>query len=151
LKHKAARDLDAIKKERGEAKKPIAHNPLLEGRARKLSRLYKSIALELDAEKVRKLTPVLEAELPALKGQPITKLLEGFLTVDDQSFDRRYAMFYEHIAPLIDLYEVKVGDTVTVRTFTRAGQLRSVNVKVYGKFRFKGLDRSDLAGGHNLM
>jgi ABC-type lipoprotein release transport system permease subunit len=151
FKHKAARDFDAIHKERGDAKRPIAGNPTLEGRARKLSRLYRSIALQLDGDEVARLTPILEAELPAHRGAPIARLIEAFLTVDDQSFDRRRELFYQHLAPAIDLYEVQVGDTVTVRTFTRAGQLRSVNVKVYGTFRFKGLDRSDLAGGHNLM
>jgi ABC-type lipoprotein release transport system permease subunit len=151
LKHKVARDFDAIQRERGSSKARIAGNPLLEGRARKLSRLYRSIALQLDADEVARLTPILEAELPSHKGEPIAKLLQAFLSVDDESFDRRYALFYQHIAPMIELYDVRVGDTVAVRTFTRSGQLRSVNVKVYGTFRFRGLDRSDLAGGHNLM
>jgi ABC-type lipoprotein release transport system permease subunit len=150
LKHKVARDLDAIERRVREGAK-IADDPLLKGQARKLSRLQRSILLQLDADEVVKLVPVLEAELPEHKGEPPAKLLQAFLTVDDATFARRYALFYEKIAPLIDLYDVRVGDTVAVRTFTKTGQLRSVNVRVYGMFTFKGLDKSDLAGAHNLM
>ena len=48
--------------------------------------------------------------------------------------------FYELIAPVIDLYAIDVGEVMTVRAFTRSGFLKSVNVKVYGIFRFKGLE-----------
>lgn len=150
MKHKVARDLDALREELNGGRR-IADDPLLQGRVRKLSRLHRKVALQLDRGEVQRIAPILEAELPELRGQPISKLLERFLQVDDASFERRCDLFYAHVAPAIELYEVKVGDTVAVRAFTRGGQLRSVNVKVYGTFRFEGLDRSDLAGGHNLM
>ncbi len=151
LKHKVARDLDGLHKEIVERGQKIGGNPLLEGRVKKLSRLYRRVALQLDSEELAALTPLLEREVPLAKGQSISRLLEAFLAVDDESFIRRYALFYSEIAPRIELYDVKVGDTITVKSFTRGGSLSSVNVKVYGTFRFKGLDRSDVAGGHNLM
>ncbi|MFO0727906.1 MAG: FtsX-like permease family protein [Myxococcota bacterium] len=151
LKHKVARDFDALKKELGERGGKIAGDAILEGRIRKLTRLYRSIALQLDTQEIADLSPLLEKECPGEPGRPIARLLESFLALDDENFKRRYDLFYKEIAPRIELFDIKVGDTITVRTNTKSGQLSSVNVKVYGKFRFRGLDRSDLAGGHNLM
>ena len=42
-------------------------------------------------------------------------------------------------------------DTITIRAFTRSGYPKSVNLKVYGTFTFRGLEESVLAGSHNLM
>lgn len=151
FKHKVARDLDAIEKARTEEGKTIATDVLLQTRAAQVGRLYRRLTLQIDAEEAKALTPLLEQELPQLRGKPLGALLEALLTLDDANFQRRYDFFYRHIAPLIELYDVRVGDLVTVRATTRSGALKSVNVKVYGTFRFEGLDRSELAGGHNLM
>ena len=34
---------------------------------------------------------------------------------------------------------------------TKAGYFKSLNIKFYGTFKFKGLDSSDLAGAINLL
>ena len=39
-----------------------------------------------------------------------------------------------------------MGDTLTITAFTRSGYVQSVNVKVYGTFQFRGLEKSALAG-----
>jgi ABC-type antimicrobial peptide transport system permease subunit len=49
------------------------------------------------------------------------------------------------------LYSVKIGDVMTIKGFTSSGYPTSVNVKVYGTFRFKSLDKSSLAGAVNVM
>ncbi len=46
---------------------------------------------------------------------------------------------------------VEVGDTVTLRAFTKAGYMRSINVEVYGFFEILGLERAAFAGETNLL
>ncbi|HEY0882176.1 MAG TPA: FtsX-like permease family protein, partial [Archangium sp.] len=55
------------------------------------------------------------------------------------------------VAPQVQLYRVKVGDTLTIKAFTRSGYIQNVNVKVYGTFAFTGLEKSPLAGATSLM
>ncbi|HTA19224.1 MAG TPA: FtsX-like permease family protein, partial [Polyangia bacterium] len=50
-----------------------------------------------------------------------------------------------------ELYRVRIGDVLTIKSFTRSGYVQSVNVPVYGTFQFEGLEKSALAGGLNLM
>jgi ABC-type antimicrobial peptide transport system permease subunit len=88
---------------------------------------------------------------PALGKAGLDELIKRFLTVDESSIEARHRFFYAVIAPMVRLYEVAVGDTLTIRGYTKSGYLKAVNVKVYGAFRFKGLERSDIAGGHNLL
>ncbi len=150
VKHKVAVDLDKIHDALTNQGKTIADDPLLTNRAGQLARLYRTITLQLDVEKAQKLDALLQKELPEVKGD-LTARVKAFLLLNDDNFARRYAFFYENIAPMIELYDVRVGDILTVRTLTKRGQLKAVNVKVYGTFRFKGLDKSDVAGTHNLM
>ena len=79
------------------------------------------------------------------------KLLSAFFKMDDSNFARRYKFFYEQLAPSLDLYRVRVGDTLTIKAFTKSGYMQSVNLKVYGTFTFEGLEKSALAGELNLM
>ena len=69
----------------------------------------------------------------------------------DENFDDRYKFFYDELAPMLELYRIRVGDTLTIKAFTKTGYSRSVNVKVYGTFEFSGLDKSPLAGAVNVM
>jgi cell division protein FtsX len=88
--------------------------------------------------------------LPDVKGG-LPELVKAFLLVNDENLAARYSFFYEKIAPKIQLYDVKVGDTITLNAFTRSGFLKAVNLKFYGTFKFRGLEKSELAGGHSLM
>src|SRR5262249_41704297 len=68
-----------------------------------------------------------------------------------QNFPCRFTFFYEQLAPLLELYRIRVGDVLTIKAFTRSGYVQSVNVPVYGTFQFKGMEDAALAGNLNLM
>jgi ABC-type antimicrobial peptide transport system permease subunit len=55
------------------------------------------------------------------------------------------------LAPLLELYRLKPGDTLTIKAYTKSGFVEAVNLKIYGTFQFKGLEKSGLAGGLSLM
>jgi ABC-type antimicrobial peptide transport system permease subunit len=78
-------------------------------------------------------------------------LLSQFFDTDDQNFKQRYQEFYAELAPLLELYRLRVGDTLAIKAFSRSGYVQSVNVKVYGTYNFQGLEKSPLAGGLSLM
>ena len=151
VKHKVARDLDAIKKLRDEEGKTLADDELLISRAKQMAREYTRITLQLDPEESAHLETELREYLGEGDAGTLNDLVQQFLKVDDGNFDERYAWFYEHVAPLIKLYQFKVGDIITIRGVTQSGYVKSVNVKVYGTFSFEGLEASDLAAGHNLI
>ena len=46
---------------------------------------------------------------------------------------------------------MRIGDTLTIKAFTRSGYVQSANLKVYGTFAFKGLEKSPQAGTMNMM
>ena len=71
--------------------------------------------------------------------------------MDDETFDARYDFFYEHIAHHLILYKVRMGDTLTITTLDRSGYLTNVLVKVYGTYKFRGLEKSMLAGVYNVL
>ena len=81
----------------------------------------------------------------------VRTLVKKFLVIHDDNFEERYAQFYELVAPRIRLYKIAIGDTLTLRAFTRAGYIKSLNVRVYGTYEFEGLEASDLAGAQNLI
>lgn len=149
VKHPVARRFDQIK-ERRERGDTIAGTPEVKTLADQLSRLAKEIVLQLDGPARAEVTDALRALLKT--DQPdASALVTAFLTVDDASFDARLGFFYDTIAPHLVLYKVRVGDTLTIRSVTRSGYMTAVNVKVYGTYRFKGLEKSMLAGVYNLM
>jgi len=71
--------------------------------------------------------------------------------MNDDNFSRRFTFFYDQLAPLLELYRIRVGDVLTIKAFTRSGYVQSVNVPVYGTFQFKGMEDAALAGNLNLM
>ena len=48
---------------------------------------------------------------------------------------------YRELAPSLELYRVRVGDSLTIKAFTKSGYVQSANLKVYGTFAFKGLEK----------
>jgi len=81
----------------------------------------------------------------------LQKLLVAFLDTNDANFQARYRTFYDELAPLLQLYLFKPGDTITIKTAARSGYINSVNVKVYGVAAFQGLEKSNLASISCLM
>jgi ABC-type antimicrobial peptide transport system permease subunit len=81
---------------------------------------------------------------------PLLELLATLLELNDENFADRYKTFYEVIAPRIQLYPFRIGDTLTMTSFTKSGYIKSVNVKVFGIYTIDGLETSDIAGALSL-
>jgi ABC-type lipoprotein release transport system permease subunit len=150
IKHHVARLFDRVHRMVTQQELSLATDDLLRTIAARMPTQWRRVAYDLTTDERALLLPRLQAYLPDVEPE-LGPLLQALLTVDDDNVLERYAWFYEHVVPLIDLYDVDIGETVTIRTFTRSGFLKAVNVRMFGVFKFEGLDGSDLAGSHNLM
>lgn len=150
LKLKTARRLDKIKDALDNRSRTIATDPELERFVRENSTQVREILLQLDESKTDRYRARLQKELGSSETD-VGKLLSEFFRTDDANFHRRYAFFYEQLAPSLDLYRVRVGDTLVIKSFTKSGYVQSVRLRVYGTFAFQGLETSALAGSLNLM
>ncbi len=149
VKHKTARRLDKIRDRLAEGAKVATDDEIKQWI--KLNRTqYKEITFQLDDVATDEVKAALQAELQT-KEADLAKLVDGFMDVNDDNFPRRYALFYKVIAPKIRLYGIRVGDTMTINGFSQSGYATTVNVKMYGTFRFHGLDRSTMAGAFNVL
>lgn len=110
----------------------------------------REIVLQLDGIKTRAAIGKLNALLKKNETELAPLLSELFKTTDE-NFDERYKFFYAELAPMLSLYRVRVGDTMTMRSFSRSGSLEATAVKVYGIFEFNGLEKSPLAGAAALI
>jgi ABC-type lipoprotein release transport system permease subunit len=110
----------------------------------------REIVLQLDGIGTEVATKKLQGFLSSQKTD-LAALLTEFFTVTDANFETRYAFFYKELAPMLSLYRVKVGDTMTLRSFGRSGSLQTALVKVYGVFELRGLEKSPLAGANALV
>ncbi len=106
--------------------------------------------LQLDSQQTAMFRTKLQKELGSQEDD-VSKLLAEFFRVDDGNIMRRYRFFYDELAPSLTLYRVRVGDTLTIKAFTKSGYVQSVNLRVYGTFSFEGLEDSHLAGALNMM
>ncbi len=149
IKNLVARELDDIKEHVHDKGEVIADEPLLQAQIERLSRQYPRIVFQLSPDDAKAIEDGLRAAFPDEKGG-LNELVTRLLKVDDATLDANYALFYELVAPRIKLYDIAVGDTITLRAYTKAGYVRSVNLKVYGTYEFKGLETSDLASASNL-
>jgi hypothetical protein len=149
LKLLAARLFDDLEEGRLEGLS-LATNAALKSKARRLRTQAGSISLMLSPADVDALVPMLRKAL-AQPSEDFDALLERFLTVDDANIAQRYTFFYKELSKRVELYPFKVGDVVTIRAWTRTGYAKAANVKVWGTFTFRGLERSDLSGAANLV
>src|SRR5499427_564120 len=157
LKLKAARRLDRIKKTVVDQGKPIVTSTGRGGQPSEAEHLLKQnqaqtqeIILQLDKIKSEQAIERLQRELGSTE-KDLDTLLKHFFDMNDQNFTRRFNFFYEQLAPLLELYRIRVGDVLTIKAFTRSGYVQSVNVPVYGTFQFKGMEDAAMAGSLNLM
>ncbi len=148
VKHFIARNLDRIRESMEEDGESLA-GPVLQAKVKQLRRQYQRITLQLNPAESREVEAALKDLMPDASGD-LAERLQAFLTLTDENFDTRYRFFYAHIAPRIDLYDIDVGDIVTIRGYTQSGFLKAINVKMFGTFRFEGLEQSNLAAGHSL-
>jgi ABC-type lipoprotein release transport system permease subunit len=150
LKLKAAHRLDQIKDARDGRGSLIAKDLDLQRMVRENVSQVREVMLQLDSIKTADFRAKLQKEL-GNNSNDVGALLAAFFETDDQNFDRRYAFFYRELAPSLELYRIRIGDTLTIKAFTRSGYVQSVNLHVYGTFQFQGLEKSTLAGALNLM
>lgn len=150
VKLKTARGMDMVHEGITIRGKQIASDEELQRLVREASTQVKELLLQLDAPKTVLFRSKLQALLHSSEND-VGKLLSSFFSTNDQSFEQRYAFFYKELAPSLELYRVRIGDTLTIKAFTRSGYVQSANLKVYGTFAFKGLEKSPQAGSLNLM
>jgi ABC-type lipoprotein release transport system permease subunit len=151
LKLKNARRLDQIKDKRDRFGDRIARSEELQRWVKDTRSRAREILVQLDplqaAEAERRLRPALKA--PA--GEELPALLARLFDLDDANFDDHYRVFYEQLAPLLRLYQISVGDVITIKAPGKTGAFNSVNVKVYGFIQFKGIEKSGIAGTTSVM
>jgi ABC-type lipoprotein release transport system permease subunit len=150
LKLKTAHRLDKIKVAIEERSKKIATDPELERYVRENSTQVRELLLQLDEPKTVIFRNKLQKELGSSETD-VGKLLSSFFQTTDANFMERYRFFYDQLAPSLDLYRVRVGDTLVIKAFTKGGYVQSVKLRVYGTFAFQGLETSALAGSLSLM
>lgn len=149
VKHKSARRLDKIRDRLAEGY-TVATDDDIQNWVKQNKSQYKEISYQLDDRSAAVVRSVLQKELGSAEAD-LDKLITSFMDMSDGNFARRYATFYKDVAPHLMLYTIKIGDVMTVKGFTSSGYPTSVNVKVYGTFRFKSLDKSTLAGAVNVI
>jgi ABC-type lipoprotein release transport system permease subunit len=150
FKLKSARRLDQIHEALTLKGKKIASDPDLKDLVNQNKLQTREIVLQLDPLSTQKAVSILQGAL-ASKETDLPKLLSAFFDTNDADFEARYKIFYDQLAPLLDLYRLNPGDLLTIKAYTKSGYVEAVNVKVYGTFQFKGLEKSGLAGGLSLM
>lgn len=149
LKLKSARRLDKIK-EALDAGGTIAADETLKRYVRENRTQTREIIFQWDRLRTDKAVAILQRTLASSSKDPET-LLNQFFDTDDHNFRERYQVFYRDLAPLLELYRLRVGDILTITAFTRSGYVQSLNLKIWGTFQFKGLEKSALSGNINLM
>jgi ABC-type lipoprotein release transport system permease subunit len=150
VKLKVARGLDKLKLAIDERRSKITQDLDLQRIVRENTTGVKELLLQLDAIKTESFRKKLQGYLHSTQPD-VGKLLAAFFATTDQNFQERYRYFYEQLAPELELYRVRIGDTLTVKAFTRSGYVQSANLKVYGTYSFKGLEKSPQAGSINMM
>jgi len=150
LKLKTARRLDKIKDALELQGRKIARDEELSRWVKENGSQLRDVMLQLDpvqadeaAARLRRALKTEEKELP--------RLLAQLFATTDQDFAEKYQVFYEQLAPLLQLYTVRVGDTITIKAVSKSGYFSSVNAKVYGFVQFRGLEKSGLAGIMSLL
>jgi len=151
LKLRNARRLDQIKDARDRFGRRLAKDEELQRWAKEMLGRIREIELQLDPVEAEAVALALAPALGAPEGEPLPKLLARLFTVDDATFDARYRLFYEVLAPRLRLYQISVGDTITIKAPGKSGAFNSVNVKVYGMVEYRGIEKSGIAGNNSIM
>ncbi len=151
LKLKNARKLDQIKDARDRFGRRIATNEELQRWVKELQSRSREILIQLDPLQAEAAAARLRPALGAPDGEALPALLARLFAVDDANFDARYDLFYRELAPLLRLYQISVGDVITIKAPGKTGAFNSVNVKVYGMLQFRGIEKSGIAGATSVL
>ncbi len=149
LKLKQARRLDLIRDALADGKR-ITTDPDLRRWVKENREQTSDILLQLDAVETERVASGLRALLHSEEAD-LGALLDAFFNTNDDNFRARYQYFYDKMAPVLTLYRVRIGDILTIKSFSKSGSAQTVNVKVYGTFAFKGIEKSPLAGAMSMM
>jgi len=93
-----------------------------------------------------------------LGSQQVTCQTAGrFFRVDDANFARRYRFFYDQLAPMLELYRVRIGDMLTIkslhqerlRSVGETARVRHVCLPGLGGFAHRGA--SSTCDGHGFL
>lgn len=147
---KTARSLSRIDGELKANQTKIAADSQLKDLVQENCARAKEMALQFDPGSTQKAVSILQEALGAHE-EDAGKLLTSFFDTTDENFEARYKVFYDQLAPMVDLYRLKPGDFLTIKAYTKSGYVQAVSLKIYGTFQFKGLEKSGLAGGMSLM
>jgi ABC-type lipoprotein release transport system permease subunit len=150
LKNPVAQKFDTIEETLADEETTIAESSVARSNVRQAVDAYQTLLFGLAPGQIEKL----EARIREFLGggpDELKPLVQQFLRVDDSNFQARYEFFYNEIAPLIELYEFEVGDTITLQSFGQSGFTRSANVKIWGVYAFEGLEDLELAGSVTLL
>lgn len=156
LKIIPARKFDLLYRKKIETGLSIANDAELKRIQGELALQHRLILTNLDFYETKRLKNELSQYFLERKehgsdaSNSLENLLKQFLLVDDDNFLSRYNWFYEHIAPLVRLYEISPGQTIVLRFYSKSGYVKSVPVYVFGVYSFEGLERSDIAGAFNI-
>lgn len=150
FKLKTAHRLDQIHEALTIKNQKIAKDPDLQDLVRQNKAQTREIVLQLDPLTTQKAVAFLQGDLGS-KETDLPKLLAEFFNTDDTNFETRYKQFYSQLVPMLELYRMKPGDVLTIKSYTKSGFVEAVNVKIYGTFQFKGLEKSGTVGALNLM
>lgn len=149
MKLKNARRLDKLRDAKAIGRL-IANDDELKRFVKENRSQTRDIVLQMDDIKTAEATKKLQAFLGSTEAD-LSTLLSSFFDTTDENLEARHQYFYKELAPMVELYKVRVGDTLTIKAFTRGGAIQAVNVRVYGTFSFTGLEKSPLAGNTSLM
>ena len=120
FKLKSAHRLDQIHEALTEKGKKIAKDPDLQDLVKQNKLETREIVLQLDPLSSHKAVSILQATLNT-KETDLPKLLSQFFDTDDSNFEARYKVFYDQLAPLVELYRLKPGEMLTIKAYTKAG------------------------------
>ncbi|HET9553683.1 MAG TPA: ABC transporter permease [Anaeromyxobacteraceae bacterium] len=151
LKQKNARRLDQIKEKRDRFGARIAKEEELQRWVKDAKSRVREILLQLDPIQSEAAAAKLRPALGAPDGEQLPALLARLFDLTDENFERHYRIFYDQLAPFLRLYQISVGDTITIKAPGKTGAFNSVNVKVYGFIQYKGIEKSGIAGGTSVM
>lgn len=150
VKLKTARGLDKIKHAMDDRQERIAESPELQRIVRENRTGVRELLLQLDALRIEYFRNKLQGFLKSDQTD-VAQLLASFFDTNDQNFLERHDFFYRELAPQLELYRIRIGDSLMIKTFTKSGYVQSANLKVYGTYSFQGLERSPQAGAINMM
>lgn len=151
LKVKNARRLDLLLDAAERRGRRIAEDEEMQRWVRENRGGIREILLQFDPVRAAEAEAELGPALGAPAGEKLDQLLVRLFATTDESLRAHRDLFYRVIAPRIRLYSVNVGDVITIKAPSKSGYFSSVNVKVWGFLRFRGIERSGIAGMMSVL